>query len=137
MKDNFIISGLLALGILLIPLGVIVLLATSYGMLFGINFFLESTTLINLAPLKIEITHVLLGAVFLAVMFKSDSPSSNAIEKLEKSVSYDLSNISYKIEQVSTELNELEDIRRSVESIDSNVDDIRIEKVRSDSEYSV
>ena len=69
MKDNLLISGLLALSILLIPLAVVILLVTSYGMLFGINYFLEHTALINLSPFKIQITHVLLGAVFLSIMF--------------------------------------------------------------------
>tara|TARA_B110000196_G_C20667353_1_gene440236 strand:- start:103 stop:516 length:414 start_codon:yes stop_codon:yes gene_type:complete len=137
MKDNLLISGLLALSILLIPLAVVILLVTSYGMLFGINYFLEHTALINLSPFKIQITHVLLGAVFLSIMFKSNSQSTNAIEKLESSVSYDLNSISHKIDQLSTELNELVDIRQSVESIDSNISDIRIEKVNGDSEYSV
>jgi hypothetical protein len=127
MKDNIIISGLLALGVLLIPLAVVVLLSLSYGMLFVINYFLENSALIKLAPFNIEITHILLGAVFLAVMFKSDSQSSKAIEKLEKSLSYDVNNITSKIEALSIDLSELEHINRNLESIDSSVEDIRRE----------
>jgi hypothetical protein len=127
MKDNIIISSLLALGIILIPLGVVVLLSLSYGMLFGINYLLESSVVINLAPFKIEITHVLLGAVFLAVMFKSDSQSSKAIEHLEKSLSSELNNLTSKMETLSIDLTELQDINRNLESIENHVGDIRRE----------
>jgi hypothetical protein len=137
MKDNIIISGLLALGILSIPVAVVVLLSLSYGMLFGINYFLENSALIKLAPFNIEIIHILLGAVFLAVMFKSDNQSSKAIEQLEKSLSYDLNNITSKIEALSIDLSELEHINRNLESIGSTAEDIRREIESTDGECSV
>ena len=127
MKDNLLVSGIVALGLLAIPIGICFTLILSYGMLHGINYFLINTAYTSISPIDINAFHVLLGAIFIAILFRNDSQTSRSIEKLEESISFRLRRIDEKLEHMAHNLNNLEEISHSISTIESNTNDINYE----------
>ncbi len=131
MKDNLFISGIVAIGILAIPIGICFTLLFSFGMLHGMNYFLINTTYTNISPIEINAFNVLLGAIFIAILLKNDSATSRAIEKLDESLSFRLHKIDEKLEAMTHDLNNLGEMSNSISTIEGNTNDINYELTSS------
>ena len=78
-----------------------------------------------MAAFNIDILHILLTSILLAVIFKMNSDSDKAIEALERSVSYDLTAITRYLEQIDMNTQNIDEIQNCIASLENTVDNLR------------
>ena len=128
MKDNFLLGGVVILAIIVGILALLLLVTISYGFLIGINYFLTEYELVAMQPFNIEITHVLLTAIFISISVVATSNYGQDIRTLEKSLSAELFSLHRTVEEMSFKFSELEEIRMTLNSIDGSLDEIKFKE---------
>lgn len=130
--ENFkycaLISSLVSIAIIAIPFYLIVLLGASYASLLGINYVLNAFPTIGLSQFSIEIVHIILFSILLAVILKPSKTNESFDKQTEQWITSNL-NVHYrKLDEIGERLDRLEAIKDYLIEINSNVEQINSDK---------
>jgi len=127
-KYGAMITSLVSIAIIAIPLYVIFLLGTSYASLLGINYVLNIYPSIGLSQLPIDIFHIFLFSILLAVILRPSNSKQSMDKETEEWITSNLNIHFSKLDEINERLDKLDDIKDYLVEINSSVEQINDEK---------
>lgn len=124
-KNNLLIGGMVSAGILIMPIYIVLLLGISYLSLIGINTIIGYFPLLAIDNFEIEIVPILLFSILLSVTFKQTNKADTSKEEW---ITNNLNLHFERLDQMNEKLEDVQDLKQYVESIDMAVSDIKERK---------
>lgn len=124
-EDYLVIAGILALAVFLFCLKLMACVGFAYGLLWGGNYLAGVWGDFPVSAYEIEVTHILIGALFIAVLLRSAPDLQSPINDLDRSVSYAVGGVEQRAHDIFLKLDSLDEIRSSLEFIQQELTDIR------------
>lgn len=121
-SDNyFAIFLMLLFTAMLVTIKLLICVALAYGLLWGGDYIAEVWAAFPLQPYEIEVSHVLVGALLFAVFLHAGPDIKGPIDRLDRSISYAIGGVEQKAHEITLKLDVLDDIRSSVDALQSEV----------------
>jgi len=127
-KYGFLVSSIVSLAIIAIPLYVIILLGASYASLVWINYILNLFPSINLLPFTINIYHIIIFSILLAIILKPSDNKQTFDKETEEWITSNLDIHFRKLDEINEKIDKLEDINDYLININSNVEQMNHEE---------
>lgn len=99
--------------------GALILLTLSIGLIYGLNWLAINTEYIDLQPVAMNATTIILGMIFFGVVGARNNAES--ISELKQSITYDINQVQNQLATLNESALELDGIKRSVEEIATEI----------------
>lgn len=124
MKNLFLISGVVVLSVLLVAVGCLVLLGSSYILILVVNYLASSLSMPELITQEIDITKLILTSMFILLAMIACKDYRNDIKRVEKTLRDEINSLHHTLEQHLLKNSEQESIFEKLDSISQSVEGI-------------